>query len=60
VGKIKRLLPKVNHLNRDALSCERFSCLPSALAQEDAMIFRMVRLVDEERRWAEGDAGGGE
>jgi hypothetical protein len=36
--------------------CERFSCLPSALEQEDASLLGMVQLVDMVR-----DAvGGGE
>lgn len=30
--------------------CERFHCLPSALAAEDASIFRMVRMVEQERK----------
>ncbi len=29
--------------------CERFGCLPSALYAEDAEIFRLIRLVDDER-----------
>jgi hypothetical protein len=29
--------------------CERFHCLPSQLAQEDASLIRLIRIVDEAR-----------
>jgi hypothetical protein len=40
--------------------CERFSCLPSQLMDEDAELIRMVSMVDRFRPQQEGGVTDGE